>query len=110
MGWEWLRFNVSHAGRLALIAVARCEVGVDVEPVVPSRRTSEICGRLLLGPRKGRVVPLSGPERLAAFYACWTRKEAVVKAIGGGMSVPLDSFDVLPQPSLPPTCRSLDTT
>ncbi len=92
-----LRFNLSHSADLAVLAVARRrEVGVDVEQI---RRLGEdalaIAERFFSATEceKFRAVAnSSGAEQ--AFFTCWTRKEAFIKAIGEGLSHPLDSFDV----------------
>jgi 4'-phosphopantetheinyl transferase len=90
-----LRFNASSSGRLALYVVARDrEVGCDVE-----RRRSGFAGdevaRQFFSPAEIEALTALGPgRRLAAFFDCWTRKEAYVKARGLGLSLPLDSFDV----------------
>jgi len=90
-----VRFNVSHSGEVALLAFARgVELGVDVEQV---RADIDIPGlaRISFSPEE-RAALFACPveERLTAFYALWTRKEAYIKAIGLGLAMPLDGFTV----------------
>jgi 4'-phosphopantetheinyl transferase len=97
-----IRFNVAHSEELALIAVAReRDLGVDVEYVRPLASAEQIPERFF-SPREATVFR-SLPDDLseAAFFACWTRKEAYVKARGGGLSIPLDQFDVSLEPNKP---------
>lgn len=93
-----LRFNLSHSGATAVYAVARGqEVGIDVEAVAASLDPSPLIG--LLSPVERRSlgeVPVD--ERQRAFLACWTRKEAVAKACGKGLSLPFDRFSVTVPP------------
>jgi 4'-phosphopantetheinyl transferase len=90
-----LRFNVSNSGALALIAVARVrEVGVDVEHVRPIPDGMEIAARFFSAPENRAFAALDEAERDEAFFHCWTRKEAYIKAVGEGLSMPLDRFDV----------------
>lgn len=88
-------FNLSHSGEIALMAITRAgALGVDVE------RERELPDALIIAEKYFSVVEgaaLRGMpeiERPGAFFRCWTRKEAVIKADGGGLGVPLDSFDV----------------
>jgi 4'-phosphopantetheinyl transferase len=92
---EGIHFNFSHSDRLALCAVSRArEIGVDVERIEPSGSLAEIAARYF-SPREGAALAsLPSDEQRDAFYACWSRKEAYVKARGRGLSIPLDSFDV----------------
>jgi 4'-phosphopantetheinyl transferase len=96
-------FNVSHSGRLALLAVAGGDtVGVDVERL---RRDFDFrpIARRFFAPREVATLEALPPwERRRAFFACWTRKEAVVKAHGSGLSLPLDTFEVSLAPDAPP--------
>jgi 4'-phosphopantetheinyl transferase len=97
-----LSFNVSNSGDLAAYAfTSDCEIGVDIEH---SRRLVEIEGiaRRFFAPEEvTELMGLSEAERHAAFFNCWTRKEAYIKAVGDGLSVPLDSFQVTLQPGVP---------
>jgi 4'-phosphopantetheinyl transferase len=90
-----LAFNMSHSGDFILIAVGLLrEVGVDVEKVRPEIELERLARRFF---SPGEVESLSAQEsdqRLAAFFRCWTRKEAYIKARGGGLSIPLDQFEV----------------
>ncbi|MDB4960394.1 MAG: 4-phosphopantetheinyl transferase [Myxococcales bacterium] len=87
-----LEFNVSHGGELVVVALARGRaVGVDVEPMIASRRRIDDISELSLGPRALehlRSVPAS--ERGAMFTRWWVRCEAVCKATGVGLIVPLE--------------------
>lgn len=101
-GGQWLRFNVSHAGELALYVISRCrEVGVDIEEIKTDIEHQQIA-RYFFSERE--VTALSSlPEHLQqrAFFLCWTRKEAYIKGIGEGLSLPLHSFDVSLAPEEP---------
>jgi 4'-phosphopantetheinyl transferase len=97
-----IRFNVAHSGELALVAVSReRELGVDVEFVRALTGAEQIPERFF-SPREAAVFR-SLPRDLVepAFFACWTRKEAYIKARGGGLSIPLDRFDVSLEPGKP---------
>ncbi len=99
---DGLRFNVSHSGGLALLAFAwRREVGVDVERLRPVPEAEDIAGRYFSPWEAAELRRLPKGERAAAFFRCWTRKEAFVKATGDGLSRPLDGFDVTVAPGEP---------
>jgi 4'-phosphopantetheinyl transferase len=89
-------FNVSHSGDLALIAVSRSHaVGVDIEQT--GRGLDEldaIAQAYFSTAERLAYAALPRAERARAFYRGWTRKEAVAKALGLGMSLPGPSFDV----------------
>lgn len=89
-----IRFNMSHAGAFALVALARDrEVGVDVEAHIPF--DVETVARRMFSPSEIEAISrVPKAERLASFYDCWTCKEAVVKAIGRGIWMPFQDFDV----------------
>lgn len=87
-------FNLSHSSKLALIAVSATEVGVDLEKVRHLESLTEIARRHFSESEFQALDALQGEARQLAFYRCWTRKEAYIKALGEGLSMPLDTFDV----------------
>ena len=89
-----LQFNLSHSAQLALVAVGRNELGVDCEKVRDLEGLEDIARRHFSAVELAALLALAEPERLRGFYRCWTRKEAFIKAIGAGLSLPLDIFDV----------------
>jgi 4'-phosphopantetheinyl transferase len=90
-----LAFNVSHSGDMALFAFVRSrQVGVDVERIRCDFDTSAIARRFFSAPEQSQLAALDPEQRHQAFFRCWTRKEAYIKAIGEGLSLPLDQFDV----------------
>ena len=97
-----LCFNVSHSHGLALYAVThRRAVGIDVEHICSDFANEQIAERFF-SPRE--VVALRAlPSHLQtdAFFNCWTRKEAYIKAKGKGLSIPLHGFDVSLAPGEP---------
>ena len=94
-----IRFNLSDSGRYALYAVARGrEVGVDVEVIRPKSKAPELVNRFFSAKEKAAFQELGADERVSAFFAGWTRKEAYVKATGKGLRFPLDCFDVSLKP------------
>lgn len=97
-----LTFNLSHTRGLGLCAVARGrEVGVDVEQIRPEVDILGISRTTFSAFERECLEALPPEERLPAFYACWTRKEAYIKARGDGLSYPLDAFDVSLAPGEP---------
>lgn len=100
-----LRFNLSHSHGLALLAVTRGrEIGVDVEYLRDMERDGELLAERFFSPREAAVLRSLPPSlRREAFFHCWTRKEAYIKAQGKGLSLPLDQFDVSLHPDQPAT-------
>ena len=96
-----LRFNLSHSGGLAIVAVA-CgfDVGVDVERIKPRRNLLRLADRALPPVAAGAVRDAHPADRLAAFHQAWVRHEARVKCAGVGLRSPL--------PSTPMTVLALD--
>ncbi len=95
-------FNVSHSQDVAVIAVSRAgDVGVDVEAIRKMDDGEAIAGRFFAPAEADRLRGIAPELRDEAFFACWTRKEAFVKAIGEGLSHPLDSFEVTLGPGEP---------
>ncbi len=90
-----LRFSVSSSAGWALIAVARDRaVGVDLERVEPRRADDDLATRFFAPGEVEQLAKLKGQVRVRAFFDCWTRKEAYIKARGEGLSLALDSFGV----------------
>lgn len=99
-----LHFNLSHSGRHALIGIAsESEIGVDVEAIRPIGDPLAIARPHFHPDEITDLTRLPAPDRDAAFFRCWTRKEAVVKALGTGLSLPLDHFSV----SVPPAAGAV---
>lgn len=93
-------FNLSHTGGLAILAV--CDdmpVGIDIERMRPIE--VEVARRYFSDAEVRALETLAGEAWLQGFYRCWTRKEAVIKALGLGLSMPLESFDVTLAPEAP---------
>ena len=95
-------FNLAHSGGLAVYAFTRIgEVGIDVERIRPDVTGDEIAKRFFSPTECACLETLSKESRHHAFFNCWTRKEAFIKAIGIGLSLPLDQFDVTLAPGEP---------
>jgi 4'-phosphopantetheinyl transferase len=97
-----LKFNLSHSRDFALLAVTKgARIGVDIEFVNPKIAASGLAARFFA---PGEVHALDGVAtslKAEAFFACWTRKEAYLKALGTGLSLALDGFEVTLKPGLP---------
>ncbi len=90
-----IHFNVSHSGEFALIVVSKgTRVGVDVEFERTDVELEKLARRFFSDSDCERLLTLPEAEWMRAFYRCWTRKEAYIKAVGIGLSIGLSSFDV----------------
>ncbi len=103
-----LRFNLSHSANLALIAVGGdLQIGIDIEKIREEVDTAALAQRFF-SPREGAgLQALPDHLRVPGFFACWTRKEAFLKATGTGLSFPLAEFSVTTHPDQPPQLEDL---
>lgn len=97
-----IAFNLSHSGEFAMLAITnKLTVGVDIEFIKPDFGGNEIAERFFSANEVARLQSLPASQQAEAFFSCWTRKEAYIKAIGDGLYVPLDSFEVAFGPDVP---------
>ena len=90
-----LQFNLSHSGDFCLIGITLNDrIGVDIEKNKEDFSSMEIAEKYFSKNEYEQLLSLRKNDRNKAFYYCWTRKEAYIKAEGKGLSIPLDSFDV----------------
>ncbi len=102
-GSQKLRFNLAHSSGLALIAVTRGrEIGVDIEQIRNDVEIEPLAERLFSESERDNLRSINKRGKLRAFFTCWTRKEAYLKARGEGLSFPLDQFTVSFLPGEPP--------
>jgi 4'-phosphopantetheinyl transferase len=97
-----LKFNVSHSGDTALIGIA-CdrEIGVDLELFRSPHDLEGIAEQFFAAEEAAAIRALPPDQQIRSFLACWTRKEAVLKGEGVGLSVPLNEVVVSVLPSEP---------
>jgi 4'-phosphopantetheinyl transferase len=112
-----LRFNLSHSADLALFAFASdCEVGIDVERIRPLPDMEQIAIRQFRAQEAAELLALPAGRREPAFFRCWTRMEAVGKALGEGLSAtgshdgPCTLHDLDVPPAYAAALAYLDTT
>lgn len=104
-----VEFNLSHSGDLALVALTTGRaIGVDLEQYRERLETEKISKRYFSSAEFSQLMNLPDSQREEAFYACWTRKEAYIKARGEGLSLGLDRFDVAFIPNAPPALLHSD--
>ncbi len=90
-----LHFNLSHSGEWALVALAwGAPVGVDVEQVQPENEQLLQVANQFSPHEQAAMARYAPAERLAAFYSCWVRKEALLKGVGVGIAQGLNGFTV----------------
>jgi 4'-phosphopantetheinyl transferase len=95
-----LDFNLSHTEGLTAIGVTRLgRIGIDVERVHRGVNALEVASRFFSKKEADWVRSQAEEDRIPSFLACWTAKEAYVKAHGEGLSIPLDGFAAIPKPS-----------
>ena len=90
-----IRFNISHSGHMAVVAVAHeIDIGIDIEYKKRIDDWSSVAERFFSPRENIQIRRLNQSRRIDAFYDCWTRKEALIKATGEGLSARLDEFEV----------------
>jgi 4'-phosphopantetheinyl transferase len=101
-GRDGLRFNLSHSHGLALFAIAWGRIlGIDLERIRPDMANDQIAEQFFSPREIAMLRALPKNMETEAFFTCWTRKEAYIKARGEGLSLPLDEFDVSLAPGKP---------
>lgn len=109
-GRNLLQFNVSHSGALAVYAFAwGTGVGVDVEALQPLENANSLVETFFSPQEKKTFETIAAQNRTEAFFNAWTRKEAFVKALGQGLYLALDSFDVEFGPGKEPRIMRIDS-
>ncbi len=97
-----LSFNLSHSGSWALLAVAmEGDLGVDIEEIRSFDDFESLARNTFSPAETGALLRLPEASRLEGFFACWARKESLIKADGRGLGVPLDGFEVNVSPDQP---------
>jgi len=97
-----LRFNIAHSNGIALYAFTRDrEIGVDIEYMRPMQDAEQIVSRYFSTIEAAAMQMLPNSQRQEAFFNCWTRKEAYIKATGDGLAHPLDQCTVSFSPGKP---------
>ena len=90
-----IEFNLSHSGDWVLFAFSHsAEIGADIEQIRPMPDMPDVARQNFSATEFALWQATPAPDRTQAFYRCWTRKESFIKAIGEGLSCPLDSFEV----------------
>jgi 4'-phosphopantetheinyl transferase len=97
-----MHFNVSHSRGAALLGFTRSrEIGVDIEHIDTRVSLLDLAAHCFSAVERDELISLPEYQRRGAFFACWTRKEAYIKARGRGLSLDLRSFDVSMDPETP---------
>ena len=97
-----IHFNLSHSGDLAILAVSHDgPVGIDIEDRRTIPEMERVARHFFSNYENDQLSRMSCQQQLSAFYRCWTRKEAVIKTSGMGLSAQLDAFDVSLSPEAP---------
>lgn len=89
-----IHFNLTHAGQLAAVAVSEKPVGVDIEQIDHNMRFDEVVPQFMSVHEQAIFRRLPMNLKATAFYCCWTRKEAYVKALGKGLGYPIKQVTV----------------
>jgi 4'-phosphopantetheinyl transferase len=104
-----LRFNISHSQNIALFAFTKkFNIGIDVEFVNPNIEVKEIATSFFSTNEIKNLLALPEKQQTIGFFYCWTRKEAFIKAVGEGLSFPLDKFEVSLEPNKPAKLLATD--
>ena len=90
-----IKFNLSHSKNCIVLAFTKnIEIGIDVEYTKNNLEILQVADSFFSKQEIKELKSLQPIYRLSAFYNCWTRKEAFIKATGDGLSFPLNQFTV----------------
>ncbi len=92
-GWNQ-HFSTSHSGDVMLIACAPVRIGCDIEAICPDFAWRPVAERFFAAEERQALAAMAEEPGRIAFFHCWARKEAFVKALGTGLSYPLERFAV----------------
>jgi len=97
-----LEFNMTHSGNVAGFAFTEgCQLGLDLEQIEPLNELESIARSFFCTEEYQELTSLPPESRVRAFFLCWTRKEAYIKATGDGLAAPLHEFRVTLNPTEP---------
>lgn len=97
-----IEINLTHSHGVAAFALTTgCQLGLDIEHIRPLADMQNVAARFFCAEEAAEILALAAGERESAFFRCWTRKEAYIKAVGDGLSMPLNDFRVTTQPDAP---------
>ena len=101
-----IHFNLSHSGNRAVLGFSKeGPIGVDIELVKREVNIDLVARHSFSMVEQQKLFSLPSEQQREAFFTCWTRKEAFIKAKGEGMSIPLDEFEVSLVPGEKPELR-----
>ncbi len=92
---EKIQFNLSHSGDMIIYAISKGRnIGIDIQEIKDSDSVTDIVDHYFSETEKAAFRSLPDEQKLKGFHSCWARKEAYIKALGLGLSYPLNSFSV----------------
>ncbi len=90
-----LDFNVTHTDGLVAVAIGQCKLGIDAEKIEPAADLMDLAGKYFTASEYSWLSKLDSQKQVECFYAIWTAKESVIKAVGSGFSIAPDTFSVV---------------
>ncbi len=98
-----LQFNISHSNGIGIFGFRHgiIPIGVDVEFLQPDIELKDLASQFFATKETKKLLSLPADRQVEGFFNCWTRKEAIIKAIGQGLSFPLNQFEVSLTPNEP---------
>ncbi|RMZ58771.1 4-phosphopantetheinyl transferase [Chryseobacterium nematophagum] len=92
-----VHFNISHAGNLVVCGISKFSIGIDIESINPKINYTDFKSQMT--PNEFNKIHFS-EDKVRSFFTYWTAKEAIIKAQGKGLLIPLQSFEVFQNQTL----------
>ncbi len=99
VGQNRLEFNLTHSGGLALLAIAKDPVGIDLERHRQLRSAEGMAGRWYSASERERIQSQAEPDQLAEFFHIWALKESILKLVGSGVGESLPTLETPADPT-----------